>query len=94
MFYDTNFEMVANAEEARTILNEREALPAEQRDLTEFEQRELVVATRRSAGPGGAAAVPQRTRGASRRTIASISPRLVHSCSPNAMTRSWSSAAS
>lgn len=45
MFYDTNFEMVANAEEARTILNEREALPPEQRDLTEFEQRELVVAT-------------------------------------------------
>lgn len=45
IFYDSKFEDAASAEEARTLLNERAALPEGQQDLTEFEQQDLMPIT-------------------------------------------------
>jgi len=55
IFYDSKFEDAASAEEARTLLNERAALPEGQQDLTEFEQQDLMPIT---DGPPPPPAVP------------------------------------
>jgi hypothetical protein len=41
LFHDAKFVQVANAEEARTILNEQALVPEDQQDLTEFERMDL-----------------------------------------------------